>query len=132
MRYLRWLLIIILVGLAIWRLYPYLKDFEKLLELKQNINFVWLTLSAFLIVGQYFGDGWLSQILLQIAGYKINLKTTIKIASIDVFAAHLLPIGEAGVIATVAYFYKKIGVIGKIIKKLKKDNYQIVPVTEII
>lgn len=113
MRYLRWLLVIILVGLAIWRLYPYFKNFEKLLELKQNINFVWLTLSALLIVGQYFGDGWLSQILLQIAGYKINLKNTIKIASIDVFAAHILPIGEAGVIATVSYFYKKIGVKGR-------------------
>jgi len=110
MRFVRWSLILILISLAVWRLYPYFKDFERFLELKQNINFVWLTLSALLIVGQYFGDGWLSQILLQIAGYKINLKNTIKIASIDVFAAHLLPIGEAGVIVTVAYFYKKIGV----------------------
>jgi len=113
MHRLRYVIILILVSIAVWRLYPYLKDFERLFELKQNINFVWLTLSAFLIVGQYFGDGWLSQILLQIAGYKISLKNTIKIASIDVFAAHLLPIGEAGVIATVAYFYKKIGVKGR-------------------
>lgn len=110
MKITRWLLTILIVGLAIWRLLPYVNDFQNLFQNLKNIDYLWLILSALAILGQYFGDGWLSQILLKITGHKIDLKTTIKIASIDVLAAHILPIGEAGVIAMAAYFYKKLGV----------------------
>lgn len=110
MKVLRWLLILALVSLAIYHLKPHFADFKQIPNLLENVNYFWLLASALAIVGQYFGDGWLSQILLTISGHKINLKQTIKIASIDVFAAHILPIGEAGVIATSAYFYKKLGV----------------------
>lgn len=110
MRFLRWFLITALIALAIYHLKPNFADFKQIPNLLKNVNYLWLLASALAIVGQYFGDGWLSQVLLEITGHKINLKQTIKIASIDVFAAHILPIGEAGVIATAAYFYKKLGV----------------------
>lgn len=110
MRYLRWFLIIALISLAFFQLKPHFAEFKNFTNYLANVNYFWLVAAAVLIVGQYFGDGWLSQILLKIAGHKIDLKTTLKIASIDVFAAHILPIGEAGVVATAAYFYKKLGV----------------------
>lgn len=110
MRFFRWFLIAVLIVLAVYHLKPYFADFQQIPDFVKNVNYLWLTLSALAIVGQYFGDGWLSQILLSITGHKISLRQTIKIASIDVFAAHILPIGETGVIAAAAYFYKKLGV----------------------
>lgn len=67
-------------------------------------------MALFAQIGQYIGDGWLSKVLLKIIGFKINFKQTIRIASLNVFAAHILPIGEAGSLATVFYFYRKLGV----------------------
>ncbi|HSX19355.1 MAG TPA: lysylphosphatidylglycerol synthase transmembrane domain-containing protein [Candidatus Saccharimonadales bacterium] len=110
MRYLRWILIAAIIALAVYHLKPHFADFEQFPHILKSANYFFLFLSALGIFGQYIGDGWLSKALLEITGHKISLRTTIKIASIDVFAAHLLPIGEAGVVATSAYFYKKLGV----------------------
>ncbi len=110
MRYLRYLLILALLALALWHLWPYFDDLKGIIKLKDNLNYIWLAMSVLALAGQYYGDGWLSQILLRVVGQRINVKDTLKIASIDVFAAHLLPIGEAGVIATAAYFYRRLGV----------------------
>lgn len=110
MRLIRYLLIVALVLIAIWHLKPQFGELSQIPHLIRGANYFFLFLSAIAIVGQYVGDGWLSQALLQVAGRKINLTNTVKIASIDVFAAHLLPLGEVGTIATIAYFYKKIGV----------------------
>ena len=110
MKIARWLFFILIVGLAIWRLWPELKDLSQITKTIQNAQILWLILAVFAIAGQYFGDGWLSQILLKIAGTTVTLKDNMKIAIMDVFASHLLPLGEAGVIATSFYFYKKIGV----------------------
>lgn len=110
MRFLRYLLIIALIALAAWRISPHFSDFSHLPALVKNINFIFIVLAICAQIGQYLGDGWLSQLLLRIVGVPINLLKTLQIASIDVFAAHILPIGEAGVIATSYYFYKKLGV----------------------
>lgn len=110
MRFVRWSLILILISLAVWRLAPELKDFYQIIKIVKNAKIIWLILAVIAIIGQYFGDGWLSQILLKIIGVSVNLKNNLKIAVMDVFAAHLLPLGEAGVIATSFYFYQKIGV----------------------
>lgn len=110
MRYLRWLLIIALLLFALRQISPHFADFKDLIAKRNSINYLWLIVSGISILAQYVGDGWLSQILLKIAGFKIKLKETIKIASIDVFAAHLLPIGEAGTFTAITYFYKKLGV----------------------
>lgn len=110
MRYLRYLLIAALIALAFYHLRPHFSDLKELPVILKNANYFFLFLGGLSIVGQYFGDGWLSKLLLEITGHKINFKQTIKIAAIDVFAAHMLPIGEAGVTATSAYFYKKLGV----------------------
>lgn len=110
MRHLRWILILFLLSIAAWRLAPHLGDFSKIIALKDQINPIWIILALISQIGQYVGDGWLSKTLLKIIGFKINFKQTIRIASLNVFAANVLPIGEAGSLATVFYFYKKLGV----------------------
>ncbi len=110
MRYLRYLLILLLASIAIWRILPQLKDFREFLGLAENIKIPWLTIAIGAQISQYIGDGWLSYLLLRIIGIKINFTKTTLIASLNVFAAHILPVGQAGVIATVYYFYRKLGV----------------------
>lgn len=110
MRYLRWVLILLLIAIAVWRLAPRVGDFSKVILLKDQINPLWLLMALTAQLGQYFGDGWLSQLLLKIIGFRISFKETIKIASLNVFAANILPVGEAGSLATVFYFYRKLGV----------------------
>jgi len=109
-KYFRIVAILLLVSLAIWKLYPRLADFKKIYELKNQINYLFLFLGILAQSGQYIGDGLLSQTLLKIIGVRMNFKNTIKIASLNVLAAHLFPVGEAGSIATAYYFYKKLGV----------------------
>ncbi len=110
MRYLRWLILLALIGLAIWRIYPHFSELPDFIKIAKKVNLVFLFLAILSQIGQYIGDGWLSQLALKIVGVRINFRKTLEIASIDVFAAHTLPVGEAGVIATTYYFYKKLGV----------------------
>lgn len=107
---LRYLILIALVVFAVSRLAPHLNDFYKIIELKNQINYFWLTLAVFSQFFQYFGDGWLSQILLGMVHLKFNIKDTFRIASLNVFAAHILPVGEVGGLATAYHFYSKLGV----------------------
>jgi len=109
-KHLRFLLVALLVALAIWKLYPHFADFAKIYALKDNINYYYLIIGILAQSGQYIGDGLLSQTLLKIIGVKMNFKNTIRIASLNVVAAHLFPVGEAGSIATAYYFYKKLGI----------------------
>lgn len=99
-----------IIAFAAYRLVPHLKDFHKLAELKDQINYFWLTAALISQCFQYVGDGWLSQLLLKIVGIRMNMQDTLRIASLNVFAAHLLPIGEAGGMAAAYHFYRKLGV----------------------
>lgn len=110
MKYFRIIAVSVLILLAFWKLYPHLTDFGKLFALKDQINYAFLFLGIIAQSGQYIGDGLLSQTLLKIIGVHMDFKNTIKIASLNVLAAHLFPVGEAGSIATAYYFYKKLGV----------------------
>lgn len=108
-KYLRIILIIGLILFAIHKLQFEIIELKSFVPLLENINLFWLWLSALAILIQYTADGLLSQVLLNLVGFKAKLTTTVKIAAIDVLAAHLFPVGEAGVIATTAKLYKKIG-----------------------
>ncbi len=110
MKYFRIIAVSLLILLALWKLYPHFADFTKLFALKDQINYAFLLLGIIAQSGQYIGDGLLSQTLLKMIGVNMDFKNTIKIASLNVLAAHLFPIGEAGSIATAYYFYKKLGV----------------------
>lgn len=110
MRYIRLVLIAILIALAAWKLYPHLGDLSKIYELRHKINYFYLIIGILFQSGQWIGDGLLSQTLLKIINIEMSFKNSFKIASLNVLAAHLFPVGEAGSIATAYFFYKKLGV----------------------
>lgn len=110
MRFFRYVLIVALVALAYTHLKPNFADFKQLPKVLETANFFFLSLAGAAIIGQYAGDGWLSKILLEITGHKINFKQTAKIAAINVFASHMVSLGQAGAIIAARYFYKKLGV----------------------
>lgn len=95
---------------ALFRLAPHFKDFSVFWALKDRMHYGWLFLAIFSQLFQYIGDAWLSQVLLQMTGIHMKLQDTFRIAALNVFAAHLLPIGEAGGVAAAYHFYKKLGV----------------------
>lgn len=106
----RFILVLLVVSVAAWQLAPHFKDFEQIFKLRDKINYLWLFLAIISQSGQYIGDGWLSKILLNVMETNISFINTIKIASMNVFSANLLPVGQAGALATAYYFYKKLGV----------------------
>ncbi len=104
---------IFLIGIVAWainNLRPHLNDFSKLWDLRNSVHYWWLGMAIFSQLFQYVGDGWLSQLLLRIINIHIKMKDTFRIAALNVFAAHLLPIGEAGGVAAAYHFYRKLGV----------------------
>lgn len=106
----RYLIALILIIWAISRLAPHFKDFSSLWYLKNQINSTWISLAVFCQILQYLGDAWLSQILLKMVHLHFSMKDTFRIASLNVFAAHLLPVGDIGGLAAAYHFYKKLGV----------------------
>jgi uncharacterized protein (TIRG00374 family) len=104
---------VVIIGAVVFtvsRLIPHFKDFSELWELKNQMNYYWIMAAVGSQVVQYFGDGWLSQVLLKVVGISIKMKDTFRIAALNVFAAHMLPIGEAGALAACYHFYRKLGV----------------------
>lgn len=110
LKILQYVIIVAIVVLAVSKLAPNIGDFSKLWDLKDHINWWWIVAALFSQIFQYVGDGWFSQLLLKIADIKVRFKDSMRIASLNVFAAHILPIGEAGGLAAAYHFYKKLGV----------------------
>lgn len=103
-------IVVAIMALAISRLIPHFKDFSKVWQLKDTLNYWWIFAAIFAQTFQYIGDGWFSQLFLRIADMKVRIKDSLRIASLNVFAAHILPVGEAGGLAAAYHFYKKLGV----------------------
>lgn len=110
MKIFRFLLILAIVIIAVWQLAPHLRDFGQIYNLRYKINYLWLFFAMISQSGQYIGDGWLSLILLKVTRTRVSFINALRIASMNVFAANLLPVGQAGALATAYYFYKKLGV----------------------
>ncbi len=110
LKILQYFIIVAIVALAVIRLAPNVNDFSKLWTLKDHIDYRWIAAALFSQIFQYIGDGWFSQILLKVADIKVRFKDSMRIASLNVFAAHILPVGEAGGMAAAYHFYKKLGV----------------------
>ncbi|MBI4100258.1 flippase-like domain-containing protein [Candidatus Microgenomates bacterium] len=106
----RFLLLAALIFIASIKLSPHFESLRELRNLWGDIRWKWVFVALIFQSGQYIGDGWLSQILLRLVDFRVNFKDTIKIASLSVFAAHLLPVGQAGAMAAIFHFYKKLGV----------------------
>lgn len=85
-----------------------MNDFNKLWQLKDTLDYRWIAAAFFSQIFQYVGDGWFSQLLQ--SDIKVKIKDSLRIASLNVFAAHILPVGEAGGLAATDHFYRKLGV----------------------
>lgn len=114
-KYARYLLFAILLYFAFKSIAHELPNVQKASQVIKNIDVFFLGLAILFQAGQYIGDGMLSQQLLRSINFKINFGDTFRIASLNVFAAHLLPVGQAGAFATSYYFYKALGVPTKAI-----------------
>ncbi len=106
----RYLLFLILLYFAISAIIHELPALQKARNLLDEMNYSWIILAILFQAGQYIGDGLLSQHLLRAIEIKLSFKDTFRIAAMNVFAAHLLPVGQAGAFATSYYFYQRLGV----------------------
>lgn len=105
----RYIVLAALVAFAAWEVHPYIHDLISLFQ-HRGLDYVWIGLAVIVQVLQYAMDGYVLRLLLRMLGYEIELKHTIQIAVLDVFAAHFLPIGSFGSLVAFLYFYRKLGV----------------------
>jgi len=105
-RYL-WGVFLLLIGFIVissqWKI-----SLDNLKELIRSINIGYLILLPGLQVLAYVGDGWLTKIILETAGFKVKLKDTLRVAILDVFGSHFIPI--IGPSAVTYYFYRKFNI----------------------
>ncbi|MHB8278843.1 MAG: lysylphosphatidylglycerol synthase transmembrane domain-containing protein [Candidatus Humimicrobiaceae bacterium] len=108
-RYFKYLLGFILIVIAFFIIYPKFKvSYHDVPLLLKEANKTFL---LFLVIFQgicYFGDGWLSKILLKIAGFNLKLKDTLKVAVLDVIGGQFIPLIGGSVITY--FFYRKLKV----------------------
>src|SRR5581483_3726755 len=95
------------IFLAIWQFYPYLSDFSKLYKYRYSFNYFWIIIAALFQITQYISEGYFIRKLLKIFNFNVNIKNSIKIAALDVFAIRILPLGYFGPLAAFIYFYRK-------------------------
>lgn len=111
-RALRYLLVVGLLVAAGYAFAPYLGDLRSLYQERRALDVPWILLAAALEVAQYVSEGYFIRLLLRILRFEIGLKNTIRVAALDVFATHLLPLGQFGSLAANVYFYRRLGVSG--------------------
>lgn len=107
MRYSRYLFVLILMGIALWFLAP--KIGETYREIPTVFKKASKELLPLLLLAQalyYFGDGWLSKIVLDMGGYNLRLRDTLRIAILGVVGNQAFPV--LGGVAISYYFYRKL------------------------
>jgi len=116
-RYVRYFLTIALIGVAFFVIFSKFKNvyYDIPLLLKEANRPLLLFLVIFQIIS-YLGDGWLSKILLAIAGFKVNLRDTLKIAVLGVVGNHVAPFAGGAIITF--YSYKKLNIPSAVISFL--------------
>jgi len=116
-RYLKYLLSIILIGVAFLVIFSKFKSvyYDIPLLLKEARKPLLLFLVIFQIIN-YLGDAWLSQTLLAIAGFKVNFRDTLKTAILGVVGNHVAPFAGGTIITF--YSYKKLNIPSAVISFL--------------
>lgn len=109
MRYFRYFLTIALVVAAAWIISSKFREvyYDIPLLLKEANKLMLVFLFIFQAIN-YLGDGWLCQMLLGIAGFRVDFKDTLKIAVLGVVGNHVAPFVGGTIVSY--HSYKKIGV----------------------
>ncbi len=117
MRYIRYFINIVFIIVAFFVISKEFRDTYYNIPLLFKEANKSLLFFLFLFQGlNYIGDGWLSQTLLAIAGFKIRLKDTLKIAILGVIGNHVAPF-VGGTIVTY-HSYKKLEIPSAVISFL--------------
>jgi len=104
---LKYALSALLIALAAWFLYAQFKnsyDNVPLVFKEADLALLWILILLQML--SYVGDGWLSQILLKIAGFRVGFKNTLKVAVLGVLGGQVAPLFGGTVL--IFYFYKKL------------------------
>jgi len=107
LNYLRYVFSVVVIVLAVWFLYAKFKStyYDIPLVFKEaNLALLWIL--VLLQVLSYVGDGWLSKILLKIAGFRVGFKNTLSVAVLSVLGGQVAPLFGGTVL--IFYFYKKL------------------------
>lgn len=105
--YLRHFLSAIVIVLAAWFLYSKFKSTYYNIPLvfkEANLALLWILI--LLQALSYVSDGWLSQVLLKIAGFRVGFKNTLSVAVLGVLGGQIAPL--FGGTMLIFYFYKKL------------------------
>jgi uncharacterized protein (TIRG00374 family) len=107
MRYWRYIFALILLAIAIWVILPKIgESYREIPQLFQRAKLGLLPLLLFAQALYYFGDGWLSLIVLRMGGYTLRLRDTLRIAILGVVGNQAFPV--LGGVAISYYFYRKL------------------------
>jgi uncharacterized protein (TIRG00374 family) len=107
MRYWRYIFALILLGIAVWVILPKIgESYREIPIVFKRANLELLPLLLLAQVLYYFGDGWLSLIVLRMGGYTLRLKDTLRIAILGVVGNQAFPV--LGGVAISYYFYRKL------------------------
>jgi len=107
LNYLRHIFSVVVIILAGWFLYAKFKGtyYDIPLVFKEaNLALLWIL--VLLQALSYVSDGWLSQILLRIAGFRVGFKNTLSVAVLGVLGGQIAPL--FGGTMLIFYFYKKL------------------------
>ncbi|MDD5627018.1 MAG: lysylphosphatidylglycerol synthase transmembrane domain-containing protein [Patescibacteria group bacterium] len=109
MRFVKYFLVMIFILIAVFVIYPKLKiSFHEIPLLFQEANKFLILLLLGLQVVVYLGDGWLSKLLLGIAGFPLSIRDTLKVAILGNLGNQTIPV--TGGPAATYYFYRKLKV----------------------
>lgn len=109
-QFFRYLLLLLFLVTGIYEFSPHVKELQKLYILRESVNFGWIGVALLAQIAQYAGEGYFTKTLYKIMQFDIKTKDAFRIATMDVFATHLLPLGQFGSVATNFYFLKKLGI----------------------
>lgn len=109
MRFFRYLLGTLFIVITVWIIYPKLAaSAENIPLLFREANKLLLPLLVVFQGLAYFGDGWLSKILLGMVGFKIKLRDTVRVAFLGVIGNQIIPV--FGGTAITYHLYRKFGI----------------------
>ncbi len=110
LKILRNIILIIFLLLAVKVLYPHISDIQKLYAAKNSLNYFWIVIAILSQLSQYVEDGIFTKLMFKLVNFRIKIKDTVRVASLDVFATRLFPVGQLGPLAATFYFYHKFGI----------------------
>jgi len=107
MRYLKYFRILIVISIFFLIIFPHIKNsYHNIPALFKEANKSFLFILMIFQIGTYLSDGWLSQILLTISGFKLRFRTILKVAILDSIGNQVFPL--IGGAAITYFFYRKL------------------------